>query len=198
MRMGEHTFREDVYTWTLKYRRWNNELRPFQSLKRRVANIFQKQNLLSDNSRGTSTQTIINNVESEKEKSVSTNSKRDSVHSNWSELLSVNEEAENKRIRSEPIISVATTSTASAGETMKRPSIPPMKKTVKNIVLVPYTLKPMNWGSWRIKSPYATSSIASPHVVHSKEQRKEEEEMVYEPHSPYYSPIHPPEFYEYE
>ena len=41
-RMGEHMFREDVYTHTLKYRRWNNELRPFQSLKRRVANIFQK------------------------------------------------------------------------------------------------------------------------------------------------------------
>ena len=29
MRMGEHTFREDMYTQTLKYRRWNNELRPF-------------------------------------------------------------------------------------------------------------------------------------------------------------------------
>ena len=50
--------------------------------------------MLSDDSKGTSTQTIINNVESEDEKSVSTNSKRDSVHSNWSELLSVDEEAE--------------------------------------------------------------------------------------------------------
>ena len=40
MRSGEHTFREDVYMRTLKYRRWNNELRPFRSLKRRVANIF--------------------------------------------------------------------------------------------------------------------------------------------------------------
>ena len=30
---GEHTFREDIYTMTLKYRRWNNELRPFRSLK---------------------------------------------------------------------------------------------------------------------------------------------------------------------
>ena len=60
---GEHTFREDIYTCTLKYRRWNNELRPFQSLKRRVANIFQKHNLLSDDSKGTSTQTIVNDVE---------------------------------------------------------------------------------------------------------------------------------------
>ena len=135
-RMGEHTFREDVNMHTLKYRRWNNELRPFGSL-----------NSLSDNSKGASTQTIINNVESEEEKSVSTNSKRDSVYSNWSELLSVDEEAEYKRTcRSEPIIGVATTSTASAGETMKRPSIPPMKKMVKNRVLVPYTPKPTDWG----------------------------------------------------
>ena len=155
-------------------------------------------NLLSDDSRGTSTQTIINNVETEEEKSVSTTSERDSVHSNWSELLSVDEEAEYKRIRSEPIIGLATTSTASAGETMKRPSIPPMNKMVKNIVLVPYTPKPTDWGSWQIKSPYATSRIASPHMVHSKEQRKEEEEMIYQLHSPYYSPVHPPEFYEDE
>ena len=28
-RTGEHTFREDIYTHTLKYRRWNIELRPF-------------------------------------------------------------------------------------------------------------------------------------------------------------------------
>ena len=47
-RTGKHTFREDVYMCTLKYRRQNNELRTFQSLKRRVTNIFQKQNLLSD------------------------------------------------------------------------------------------------------------------------------------------------------
>ena len=59
---GEHTFREDVYTRTLKYRRWNNELRPFHSLKRRVADIFQKRNSFSDSSRATSTQTIVNNL----------------------------------------------------------------------------------------------------------------------------------------
>ena len=39
-RSGEHTFREDVYTRTLKYRRWNNELRPFKSLKKRVVQMF--------------------------------------------------------------------------------------------------------------------------------------------------------------
>ena len=71
----------------LKYRRWNNELRPFQSLKRRVANIFKKWNSLSDNSKRTSTQTIVNNVESEEEESVPTNSKRNSIHSNWLTLI---------------------------------------------------------------------------------------------------------------
>ena len=46
-RSGEHTFQEDVYTRTLKYRRWNNELRPFHSLKKRVASMFCKRNLHS-------------------------------------------------------------------------------------------------------------------------------------------------------
>ena len=100
-RTGEHTFREDVYMHTLKYRRWNNELRPFQSLKRRVANIFRKRNFLSNNSRGTSTQTIINNVENEGKdnKSVSTDSDRNSVPSNWSELVSVDEEVEYTKLK---------------------------------------------------------------------------------------------------
>ena len=106
--------------------------------------------MLSDDSRGTSTQTIVNNVESEDEGSVLTNCKRNSIHSNWSDLLSVDEEAEYKRTcRSEPnIISVATTSAASAVEATKRPSIPPVKKTIKNILLVPHMPKQMDWGSW--------------------------------------------------
>ena len=29
---GEHIFREDVYTHSLKYTMWNNQLRPFRSL----------------------------------------------------------------------------------------------------------------------------------------------------------------------
>ena len=127
-RTGEHTFREDVYTHTLKYRRSNNELRPFPSLKRRVANIFQKQNSISDDSKGTSTQTIVNDVESEGEKSILNSNKRDSIHFDWSDLLSVDEEAEYKKTytnRKEPnIIGVATTSTASTTEATKRPSVP--------------------------------------------------------------------------
>ena len=134
---GEHTFREDIYTHTLKNRRWNNELRPFWSLKRRVANIFWKQNSLSDDSKGTSTQTIANDVESEGERSIVNSNKRDSIHSDWSDLLSAEKEAEYKKTytnRSEPnIIGVATTSAASASEATKRPSVPPVKKTVKTL-----------------------------------------------------------------
>ena len=52
---GEHMFWEDVYTHILKYRRWNNKLRPFRSLKKGVANIFKKRNSMSDDSRGSST-----------------------------------------------------------------------------------------------------------------------------------------------
>ena len=59
--------------------------------------------------------------------------------------------------------------------------------------------KPIDWGSWQIRSPCATSTIASPPAEQSSQQGKEEEgEMVYEPHSPYYSPVHPPKFYEDE
>ena len=90
----------------------------------------------------------------------------------------------------------ASTSNASLGEAMKKLLIPQKKKAVKNIVLIPYKPKPTDWGSW-IKSPYATSTIASPPLTHTNEQRKEDE-MVYVPHSPCYSPVHPPEFYEDE
>ena len=162
-RTGEHAFREDVCMCTLKYRRWNNELRSFQSLKRRVANIFWKQNLLSDDSNGTSTQIILNNVESEDEGSVPTNSKRNSIHSNWSDLLSVDKDAEYRNTRrSEPnIVGVATTSAASTVEATKGSSISPGKMTVKNIVLLSYMPKLMDWGSWCIRFPYVTSTIAS-------------------------------------
>ena len=78
---GEHTFREDVYTCMLKYRWWNNELRPFRSLKRRVANIFSKRNSLSDDSRRMSTQTLVNQIDSDEEKSIVNEDRRDSVHS---------------------------------------------------------------------------------------------------------------------
>ena len=120
MKMGKHTFREDVYTRTLKYRRWNNELRPFRSLKRRVANIFRKRNSFSDSSRTTSTQTIMNNLTEQckfevREKDSKTDSDVGSVHSNWSESILI----ENNPVDAE------------VNDTPKR------KRTVRNIVLVP-------------------------------------------------------------
>ena len=65
MKRGGHVFREDVYTHSLKYRMWNNQLRPFHSLKKSVANIFRQRNLVSDDSRGSSMQSIVNYMERE-------------------------------------------------------------------------------------------------------------------------------------
>ena len=183
MKSGEHTFREDVYTRTLKYRRWNNELRPFRSLKRRVADIFRKRNSFSDSSRGTSTQTIVNNLSEQckaetREKDSETDSDRESVHSNWSDLIpiKVNKPAE-----------------VMINDTTQR------KRTVRNIVLVPYKPKPKDWGSWKIKSPYATSTVASPILDrndHPQNSNQDNEgKLTYVPHSPYYEPVHSPQFY---
>ena len=66
-KMGEHTFREDVCMRSLKYRRWNNQLGPFRLLKKSVANIFRKRTSIVDDSRNTSTQSIINCMERDSE-----------------------------------------------------------------------------------------------------------------------------------
>ena len=121
----------------------NNELRPFRSLKKRVAQMFHKRNSYSDSSRGTSTQTIVNDVPEQckaegMEKDSETDSDSESIHSNWSKLIPINAEA-NK-----------------SSDAQQR------KRTVRNIVLVPYKPRPKDWGTWKIKSPYATSTIASP------------------------------------
>ena len=156
-------------------------------------------------------QSIVNHMEREEEKSIMGGDKRNSVHSYWSDLISVDEEAEYGRIykhRKGPnATSTATTLAASAAKTVIIPSAFSAKKTVKNIVLVPYTPRPKEWGSWQIRSPYATSNVVSPHAIHKQlnQEQKEEElgreeegELAYEPHSPYYSPVYPPEFYEDE
>ena len=76
------------------------------------------------------------------------------------------------------------------------------KRTVRNIVLVPYKPKLSNWGSWREKSPYATSIVASPilddnNQVQSLDQENDQEDKLsYIPHSPYYEPVHSLQFYE--
>ena len=55
--------------------------------------MFRKRNSLLDSSRGTSTQTIANNIEQcemeTRDKDSETDSDRDSIHSNWSELIPI-------------------------------------------------------------------------------------------------------------
>ena len=122
---------------------------------KRVANIFQKINSLSDDSRGTSTQTIVNHMESEEERSIINSDKRDSIHSDWSDPIPVNEEAEYGKVyknrKGSNAVGVATTLAASTAKATMMPSVPVAKKTVKNIVLVPYTPRPNDWGSWQIR-----------------------------------------------
>ena len=151
--------------------------------------MFQKRNSFLDSSRGTSTQTIINNIDNNAKECKAEvidndsdrDSDRDSVHSSWSKLMTVKS---GMKIN-------ASTSNASLGEAVKI-NAQTRKKAIKNIVLVLYTPKPKNWGSWKIKSPYVTSTIASPPLISNKQNQNNE--MAYVPHSPYYSPVHPPEF----
>ena len=189
-RSREHSFREDIYTRTLKYRRWNNELRPFRSLKKRVARIFRKRNSFSDSSRATSTQMIVNEVPKShdtEEKDSEMDSDKQSIHSNWSEPIPAE---------------------ISKPEETLLTNVLQRKRTVRNIVLVPYRPKPKNLGSWRSKSPYATSIIASPNFDDNDQiqenldrnnqiqENNQEDKLTYIPHSPYYEPVHSPQYYE--
>ena len=71
-----------MYTCILKHHIWNNQLKPFRSLKRRVANIFRKRNSFSDDSRDTSMQSVVNHMERDrKERSLVGDNKRNSIHS---------------------------------------------------------------------------------------------------------------------
>ena len=74
---------------------------------------------------------------------------------------------------------------------------------MRNIVLVPYKPRPKDWGTWKIKSPYVTRTIARPPLDVSNQsqdlnQNQNNEKLSYVPHSPYYEPVHPPQFYEDE
>ena len=63
-----------------------------------------------------------------------------------------------------------------------------MHKAVKNIVLVLYTPKPNEWGSWQVKDSQFVSSSA---VNSISNEQQEEVGQVYQQQSPYYSPEHP-------
>ena len=149
-----------------------------------------------------------------KERSVVGDNKRNSIHSDWSDLISIDKGAEYRKIyksrkRPNTMACTATTLAAPAAETATIPPTSPAKRTVKNIVLVPYTARPKEWGSWQVRSPYVSTTVVNPHTVHEQEldqeqkekesgREEEEGELAYEPHSPYYSPVHLPEFYEEE
>ena len=142
---------------------------------------------MSDNSKGTSTQTIVNQVDREEETESCSDGR--SINSDWSDLLPVSRKVEYRQYNNVE----ATTSTTDNNVV---PTCTPLKKkVVKNIILVPYKPYPKDWGSWHVKSPYATSTIASPNQE-NKGESQNKGEIVYEPHSLYYSPVHPPEFYE--
>ena len=109
------------------------------------------------------------------DKDSETDSEKESIHSNWSDIVLT--EADN------PIDAVV--------------DIPQKKRTVRNIVLVPYKPKPKDWGSWKIRSPYATSTVASPSPSpnDSEQIQNSEGKLTYIPHSPYYEPVHSPQYY---
>ena len=88
------------------------------------------------------------------EKSVINESKRNSVHSDWSDLIPIDVETEYHRIfniRKGPYESHASPMpSATPVATVPVPPSSPARthKVVKNIVLVPYTPKPNKWESW--------------------------------------------------
>ena len=111
---------------------------------------------MSDDSRGTSTQSIINSMERDsKERSVVNDSKRNSIYFDWSDLIPIDVEAKyqriynsRKRCDTRVCMSTAPLATPAAEAAAVPPSSPATHKTVKNRVLVHFTPKPNEWGSW--------------------------------------------------
>ena len=130
-------------------------------------------------------QTIVNNLSEQcKAETRDNDSERDSdkesINSDWSDLIP---------------IKVNKSTEVMMNDTNQK------KRTVRNIVLVPYKPKPKDWGSWRVKSPYATSIVASPilddnnQVQSLDQENNQEDKLSYIPHSPYYELVHSPQFY---
>ena len=123
------------------------------------------------------------------ERFVINDSKRNSVHSDWSDLILIDVKAEYQRIQ-RPDTRSHTSTVSLAAPVAEAVSVPPSSpanthKTVKNIVLVPYTPKPNEWGSWQVKRSQLTSNTtASPNSVYNGQQEQEQEEeigQVYQP-----------------
>ena len=180
---GEHTFREDVYMYSLKYRMWNNQLRPFSSLKKRVANIFRKRRSDLDDSRGTSSQSIVDYMERDSEgRSMINGSKWNSVHSDWSDLIPIDVEVEyrkNYNIKKGPYNKSHASPIPSTALVTNAVPVPPSSpaethRAIKNIVLVTYTPKPNEWGSWQVKdSQFASSTAANSNSIFNEQEEEE-------------------------
>ena len=116
----------------------------------------------------------------QEEKDSETDSERESIHSNWSELIPVEVNKPDEFL----ILKV---------------TAPQRKRTVRNIVQVPYKPKLKDWGSWKIKSPYVTSTVASPILDNNNQaqtsNQNNEYKLTYVPHSPYYELVHSLQFY---
>ena len=134
-------------------------------------------------------------------------SMRNSIHSNWRDLVPVDIESKyrkiygNRRRHDTKTCATIPLTTPPAEVAAAPPASPATHKTTKNIRLVPFMPKPHEWGSWQIKSPQTSSTVTTPHTNQKEEEldkEEEEGELAYEPHSPYYSSVHPPEFYEDE
>ena len=90
------------------------------------------------------------------ERSMLNESKRNSVHSDWSDLIPIDVEAEYCRvynIRKGPNTKSCASPIPSTAPVTNAVPVPPSSpaethKAVKNIVLVPYTPKPNEWRSW--------------------------------------------------
>ena len=166
---------------------------------------FRKRTSDLDDSRDTSSQSIVNYMDRDsEERSIMDGSKRNSVNSDWNDLIPIDVEAEYCKIhniRKGPYNKSCAShipSTSPVSNTIQVTSSSPADrhKTVKNIVLFPYTPKPNKWGSWWVKDSQLTYNRA----VNSTSNEQEEEEVgqVYQPHSLYYTPEHPSKFYEEE
>ena len=153
-----------------------------------MANIFRKRTSNSDDSRGTSSQSIVNYMERDsEERSVINESKRDSVHSDWSDLIPIDVEAEYHRIhniRKGPNTKSCASPIPSTAPITNAVPVPPSSsaethKAVKNIVLIPYTPKPNKWGSWQVKDSQFMSSAAG-NLNSVPDEDEEEEGEVYQ------------------
>ena len=131
---------------------------------------------MSDDTRGTSSQSIVNTMEREsEERSIVNDSVRSSIHSNWSDLVPVDIESEYRKIygnrrRPDTKAHAVTPLTIPPTDVAALPPVSPTThKTIKNIRLVPMMPKPHEWGSWHIKSHH-TSSTANTLNMEQKEE----------------------------